>query len=1168
MKFKKVLTEAYSRCPKCTNHTLAKVDGMNDLYICDECGAELKGTEQYDHSISFTDYNVDEAIDNITAELTWENVYDEFSNIIDKYFPNEAKIEIEVRNLYNAHKGEDAYEIAYKKWCEGGELDESVNRFDQLYHDIEGEKHSLEEGVIGSYLFNSTLANELYDEFYRPITNAIKAGNKEQAQKVYDEFKADYDSMQRKRYAKVFFEVNDKRFDDYQKQIDAMEVKVEEPVAVNEDYLDTPEYAIQRYEDDIPELFHHIHDGYMTGMVNAKAYADALRTIYSTLEELNYLNEGKEEIKVDNSSKQILTEKSWKYQINKEVAFKLRDALEADATDYDELKAAMSAVYDEIHRLVPDYFDEDECQEKKFDLDMLPTEDDEDADFDDPEYMDEDEIESEWNYALEDIWDMCDAFNIWLPIRGLDEDVEGSRNKRPHVGTLFDIVSSVKVNGPKYRGGRMPQFNPFAINEMKFPDNMRPKHFYADIVDDNIQFTYYTQEPFTPEDTKDFITEVTRFFKGIAEFEDYGKPFKVLLNVQARDGKEYGNLVYDIDITPELEEGLKPVNELFGFKKKAPKKHYYLALAARPDAHLPTADIVADMDRCLRRLAPEGLKKSKERFFEFHAHGQWEFGATEAEAQEILSKLENLSSRSLNNREARNNYQSMLHMQSFGNYKESLSVNENIDSLPSTVTVEFTNSEVVDEDYISEYLCNKYEYCPKGFTFDIEGDKVVISDIEWDLNEGYSTLDDIARDHGYRDDRITTPFKVGSRVAEKYEDGLFNVGTIIDIKTDNEGVHYQVKWDYSDRDEIEWLYYDELTHWVDVNESLNTKVLKESILDDDAKKILTYIQKHPEELLKYKNYEECLDELNLNSIFFIPKSAPGFEAKDEKNISEKEAEKYINLILTKTNLKDELDKIANTLEVDNTIKEDISHNHSQLSDEVETIIYNAVKDAFEVGHADSEMWKSILEDLEGLEFDKELAYKYFMGLLNDGPGQFNFEPEYDYDDDQYDFDDDVEQDRMHAALYGGDRTYCDKCGAKLIRDEWGGSCPNCDAEQIERDRQNALIDDDMNYQVDEAFARRSDIDLDGVGHQIRTLLRVDEDDNGNWIDFDTTEETSVMGSTERTIGFYALGETKEIKGSMTTKGDKLHVQIKNGSEGIFNDENEIADFIKGEFGIA
>lgn len=55
-------------------------------------------------------------------------------------------------------------------------------------------------------------------------------------------------------------------------------------------------------------------------------------------------------------------------------------------------------------------------------------------------------------------------------------------------------------------------------------------------------------------------------------------------------------------------------------------------------------------------------------------------------------------------------------------------------------------------------------------------------------------------------------------------------------------------------------------------------------------------------------------------------------------------------------------------------------------------------------------------------------------------------PEYD---DDYDFEDDVvEQDRMHAALYGGDREYCDKCGSKLVMDEWGGSCPKCDAEEL------------------------------------------------------------------------------------------------------------------------
>lgn len=57
----------------------------------------------------------------------------------------------------------------------------------------------------------------------------------------------------------------------------------------------------------------------------------------------------------------------------------------------------------------------------------------------------------------------------------------------------------------------------------------------------------------------------------------------------------------------------------------------------------------------------------------------------------------------------------------------------------------------------------------------------------------------------------------------------------------------------------------------------------------------------------------------------------------------------------------------------------------------------------------------------------------------------------EYDDD-YDFDD-VEEDRVHAALYGGDLTYCKDCGTKLVRTMWGGYCPECSPEEN--------IDDDM-----------------------------------------------------------------------------------------------------------
>lgn len=53
--------------------------------------------------------------------------------------------------------------------------------------------------------------------------------------------------------------------------------------------------------------------------------------------------------------------------------------------------------------------------------------------------------------------------------------------------------------------------------------------------------------------------------------------------------------------------------------------------------------------------------------------------------------------------------------------------------------------------------------------------------------------------------------------------------------------------------------------------------------------------------------------------------------------------------------------------------------------------------------------------------------------------------EFDEYDDDYDIYDDVEEDRVHAALYGGDKTYC-SCGRKLVRTEWGGYCPDCDNE--------------------------------------------------------------------------------------------------------------------------
>ena len=53
-----------------------------------------------------------------TKDANWHDVYKEFDKIIDKYFPNERKIEAEVRALYMKHKGDPAWDEAYRRWMD------------------------------------------------------------------------------------------------------------------------------------------------------------------------------------------------------------------------------------------------------------------------------------------------------------------------------------------------------------------------------------------------------------------------------------------------------------------------------------------------------------------------------------------------------------------------------------------------------------------------------------------------------------------------------------------------------------------------------------------------------------------------------------------------------------------------------------------------------------------------------------------------------------------------------------------------------------------------------------------------------------------------------------------------------------------------------------------
>lgn len=59
-------------------------------------------------------------------------------------------------------------------------------------------------------------------------------------------------------------------------------------LGINEEYFDTAEYRIQKYEDDIPELMAGMHDDYMEGKLDADRYAEVLKKVYNALAECDY----------------------------------------------------------------------------------------------------------------------------------------------------------------------------------------------------------------------------------------------------------------------------------------------------------------------------------------------------------------------------------------------------------------------------------------------------------------------------------------------------------------------------------------------------------------------------------------------------------------------------------------------------------------------------------------------------------------------------------------------------------------------------------------------------------------------------------------------------------------------------------------------------------------
>lgn len=211
------------------------------------------------------------------------------------------------------------------------------------------------------------------------------------------------------------------------------------------------------------------------------------------------LNESK--FKDMRKGKERVTEKNWKYKIDKDLAFRLRDILEDDYdTDYEALRDVMKDIYDNIHRLIPDMFDEDECESAKEDLDILDTEEEDGFyDPDDEEYDFVDTLEDSWNYELSNLYDICDTFSIWIPVRSLDEgavkkkkvnkkaikeeyDEEYDEIRSRVHAEVYDIIAGALDNLAIVIGSKVPAYDPEWLVEYDGAADV--DKFVEDVVDD------------------------------------------------------------------------------------------------------------------------------------------------------------------------------------------------------------------------------------------------------------------------------------------------------------------------------------------------------------------------------------------------------------------------------------------------------------------------------------------------------------------------------------------------------------------------------------------------------------------------------------------------------------------------------------------------------------
>lgn len=678
--------------------------------------------------------------------------------------------------------------------------------------------------------------------------------------------------------------------------------------------------------------------------------------------------------------------------------------------------------------------------------------------------------------------------------------------------TLEQFADRIRVSGPSYRGAAYPEFNEFAINISKIPDNMRPKYYQIDAENDAVYLDWVTQEEFSLKDKEQFLQEIKRAVEALINHYSFTLPFSVEINAECRAGREYGILVTNLDFnsTPsELEEEMDD-ETLHEGNEQGDYRIISTGLTSDKDQEVldsvigqlsdgiwenspamekywRTLDIVKENGTlCFKvvgqgyvdkRFDPNGRNRS--RYIDSPWRGKSDEEVLKWFAQKVKQVVKTEITYGSSAKWDRNDTTELDYMSSGITVKDAYKVYDALLKRKPRITDECLDEDIqvthwteaykFFENIVNEYFPDLEEIESQVYNLYMshQGEKpwedayerwcdgAEDSDMDECLDENIPTNDSDSSVGKEEDIEFVMseyiPDSMLIDFVKKIEKNKYLVGVADEAVTvefdpnwseyvytiNGKGPYSHRSYEYISRDVYDFIMTPKSTEEVLQEDSINDHPYYvigknkdyyineiDKIYHDESENeaVIDYIRDRITALVKQKGGTGGdLTVLSGETLFNL--------LRDIKDYKKQLTEASSNDIKSKPEYCPHCSNLSLKGVGDGCSICDSCGSEYQVSYEEDKCIKTPVKECIE----------------EDLEFVDNRKASILSNDPIDDPGfdEYDLEDKYsEYDDDYYDLDE-VEQDRIHAALYGGDREYCSDCGAKLAWDEGYAYCPVC-----------------------------------------------------------------------------------------------------------------------------